>query len=228
MNDKRLLDYYQTNFSRHGVHEKSLGWTKGKQRLRFHQLTKNFDLSNASLLDVGCGFGDFNQFLGEKGDRLTRYVGIDVVPEFIQTAKARWKSAEQEFVLGNYLETQGLEFDYVIASGVFGLALFDQPNDQYAYIERVLRKAFIEARVGISFDFISDRTDFRSGGSDFHATPSRILDIAYSLSRNVLLDNSAMPFEFSITVFKDDSFKAETTVFNRNLVAYSHFLDRNS
>lgn len=223
--DQRLLSYYQQNFAKYGVHERSLGWTKGKQNLRFFQLTRHFDLANAEVIDIGSGFGDFNHYLVKQNISVAQYVGIDVVPEFIDVAKTRWPQVNRRFVLGNYLALEKLQADYIFASGIFGLRVADADDEQYGYVRAVVAKAFAEARRGVSFDFISDKVDFRSGTTDFHASPARILSIAYEFSKNVMLDNTAMPFEFSVTIFKDDSFLPATTVFNRTLAAHPDLVE---
>jgi len=223
---KKLLEYYQAGFGKHGVHENSLGWTKGKQFIRFYQLTKNFELEGANLVDVGCGFGDIHSYFKRHDVKCKAYHGIDVIPEFIQVAKQKWESETTRFTLGNYMDLENLTTDYTIASGIFGHRLFDADADQYQYIEKVLRKAFAESTRAISFDFISDKIDFKSGIMDFHASPSSILDLAYELSRNVILDNSCMPFEFSLTVFKDDSFAKEKTVFNKFVADKKAWIDK--
>lgn len=43
----------------------------------------------------------------------------------------------------------------------------------------------------------------------------KILEMAYKLSRNIILRNDYMPFEFSIVIFKDDSFSKEDTLFTK-------------
>lgn len=217
MTDKKIVDYFQDRFERHGLSEQSLGWTKGKQLIRFSQLTRNFQLEGKELIDIGCGFGDFHRLLQSKSVSLSAYTGFDLVPDFIKVARERWSGNQNNFVLGNYLDSQSLQADYVIGSGLFGLRIHENEGEQYAYVERVLRKALNDARIGISFDFISDKVDFRSGDADFHASPTKILELAYGLSRNLLLDNSCMPFEFSLCIFKDQSFPVEKTIFNRYL-----------
>lgn len=67
---------------------------------------------------------------------------------------------------------------------------------------------------GITFDFLSDKVDYQYEHT-FHSSPERILGYVYSKSRNVILRNDYMPFEFSVFIFKDDSFKSEDTVFHR-------------
>ena len=51
----QIIDSYRRLLAAHGYSHKALGWDKGKQFLRFHQITSSWNLSGASLLDVGCG-----------------------------------------------------------------------------------------------------------------------------------------------------------------------------
>jgi hypothetical protein len=114
-----------------------------------------------------------------------------------------------------------------VASGIFNLKLLE--GDNYIFIEQVMQKAFRLCRVGFAFDFLSDKVDYRKENT-FHAAPEHILALAYGMSRNVILLNNYMPFEFSIFVFKDDSFDPKCTIFHRwlNLYSDTHCPDNNS
>ncbi len=222
MSDEKLLSYYQANFKKFGVHENSLGWTKGKQSIRFHQLTKYFDLKDQALVDIGCGFGDILSFFQKQKISYGSYLGIDLVPEFVEVAKQSWP--KDQFILANYLEHPLLPTDFTIASGIFGHRLYESRDEQYRHVQKILEKAFAASTQGIAFDFISEKTDFSSSPKDFHASPEEILKIAYGLSRRVILDNSALPFEFSITIFKNQTFETSKTVFNAFLEKNPNFI----
>jgi hypothetical protein len=221
MNEKRLQEYYRRNYEKHGVSERSLGWTKGKQFIRFHQLTRHFRLHNSTIIDVGCGFADFVQFALNNGIHFKTYHGVDLMQEFLNIARNRYSGEDFVFTQGNYLDLTGLSSDYVIGSGLFGHRLFEDEEDNYNYIRSVFRKSLIEAKEAISFDFLSDKVQFRTSEQDFHASPNRVVSIGYELTNALVLDNSAMPFEFSITLFKNDQFSKDKTVFDRFLQNWS-------
>jgi len=203
---------YKTRYSLYGYSPKTLGWDKGKQRLRFQALTEHFRLEGSSVLDIGCGFGDLNQLLAEQTDDY-RYVGIDLVDDLISKAAELYAAPNRSFITGDFLRHEFTEtFDYVVASGMFNHKLKQIGND--AFIEGCMRKAFRLCREAIAFDFLSDKVDYRYDHTH-HSSPEAILSMAYRLSRNVILRNDYMPFEFSIIVFKDDSFHKENTIFRR-------------
>jgi len=206
-----IAESYQRLFTAHGYSPKALGWDKGKQFLRFHQLTSNLQLSGASILDVGCGFGDFVDYLRCMNIEDYRYTGIDLVGEFIAEGQARFGSPRATFVqtsLEDYAPAS--TFDYVIASGTFNQKL--EGVDGYEVIRRSLARMFHLSNIAVSADFISDKVEY-SHEHNFNSAPETILSIAYGLSRNVTLRNDYFPFEFCATIYKDDSFGPETTTF---------------
>lgn len=204
---------YSERYREFGYSPKSLGWNKGKQDIRFEILTSLYNCKGKTILDIGCGFGDLNKTLAAHCADQYRYIGIDLVPDLLQEAGSRYGSDTVHFVEGDFLEAKFDESpDFAIASGIFNHKLQDAEN--YALIEATMIKAFDLCNDGFAFDFLSDKVDYTLEHT-FHSSPEKILSIAYRLSKNVVLRNDYMPFEFSIFLFKDFSFSIEDTVFNR-------------
>jgi hypothetical protein len=61
---------------------------------------------------------------------------------------------------------------------------------------------------------LSDKVDYKLPHT-FHCAPERALAMAYGLTRNVVLRSDYMPFEFSLFMYKDDTFSSEDTLFHR-------------
>ena len=83
----KILEHHNKLFKEFNVSEKSLGYRTG-QSIRFQVLTEIGDLRNATILDVGCGFGDLCRFL-EKKKLNVKYHGVDINQDFIDVAKKR-------------------------------------------------------------------------------------------------------------------------------------------
>ena len=207
-----ISDRYENRYHEYGYDPRTLDWDKGKQILRFSILTSQYDFRAKVVLDIGCGFGDLNRVLSASTGGEYRYLGIDVVRSLLSEAQSRYGNDRVQFYCGDFLAIDVPEVDYAIASGIFNLKLHE--GDNYAFIEQVMRKAFRLCKVGFAFDFLSDKVDYRKDNT-FHSSPERILALAYGLSRNVTLLNNYMPFEFSLFVFKDDSFDPQNTIFHR-------------
>ena len=212
--DKEIvIDRYSKRFQKFGHSPKTLGWDKGKQDLRYHVLFEEFDIENKSILDIGCGFGDANKLLKSKNKNYT-YLGIDIVENLIEEAKKTYtKDKNIDFILDDFLKVNLYkEYDIVVSSGVFNFKL--QGGDNYMFINSFMQKAFKLAKDGIAFDFLSDKVDFQYEHT-FHSSPSKILDMGYKLTKNIILKNNYMPFEFAIVMFKDETFTKEDTIFTR-------------
>ena len=218
MKNKSTIEYYKQLYQTYGNKPEALGCTKGKQYLRFYQLTSEFDLNNKSFLDFGCGFGYFAEYLNKMNVDNYSYTGIDIMPEFISEAIKNFNNYNVKFLVSD-LDKFSLNnrFDYVIASGIFNSKL----ENNYEFIWNSMQKMFELANEAICLDFLSDKVDF-SYESNFNSAPEKILSMAYMLSKRVILKNNFFPFEYSIIIFKDDSFSKETTTFND----YVHLLEK--
>lgn len=210
---RNTVDRYTERYQEHGYSPLTLGWNKGRQPIRFDVLTSHYDFSDRAVLDIGCGFGDLLHALGEKFDPVAAYTGVDLVEPLVEEARQRWPA--HSFVTGDFLELDfDDDFDFAVASGVFNHRL--DGIDNAAFIEAAMQRTFEICQDGFAFDFLSDKVDYRLEHT-YHASPEQVLGMAYSLSRNVLLRNDYIPFEFSVFVFKDDGFDPETAVFRRYL-----------
>ncbi len=204
------MHFYSERYRLFGYSPKSLGWDKGKQDVRFEVLTSNYDFSGKRVLDIGCGFGDLATFLGKKYSDFT-YHGIDLSSDFIEKARELHCQAGRNFEVKDILELPDEpKYDYAIASGTFNLAL--QGVDNYAFLEQVIEQTLAVCRDGFAFDFLSDKVDYQLKDT-FHYAPKKVLSIAYKYSRNVVLRNDYMPFEFALFLSKNDKFSVEDTLF---------------
>lgn len=207
-----VIERYTERYNEFGYSPKTLGWVKGKQDIRFNSLTSQYNFENKHVLDIGCGFGDLIKTISEKSC-IFEYTGIELVEPFLIEAKGRYSGDNIHFLNTNILDFDSVEvYDYAISSGIFNHKLSE--NNNYEFIEQVIKKALSITKDGLAFDFLSDKVDYFKYDYTFHSSPLKILEIAYKYSRNVILKNDYMPFEFSLFIFKDDSFNKEDTIFN--------------
>ena len=213
---QKMVAMYQGRWQHYGYSPQALGWTKGKQDIRFEVLLSAFDCEGRSFVDVGCGFGELNQAVRQRCTRYT-YHGVDLTAEFVEQGRLLYDGDGVTFQTGDFLELEfDRSFDCGIASGLFNYRF--EAIDNYEYIEQVLAKLFGLCREGVAVDFLTDRVNFQREHC-YHSNPEKILSIALRLTRNVRLRHDYMPFEFAVILFKDDSFDEHDTVFNRYKVA---------
>lgn len=205
---------YSERFIQHGHSPLSLGWNKGKQSVRFDILTSQINLRGKTILDFGCGFGDLNKTLISHYGNNYNYIGLDIVPCLLDAARNSYPQDNIKFEESDLLNFKPKSsIDVVISSGVFNHKYSSYTEkEQYSYIFSNLKCALNLAKVGIAFDFLSSKVDFRHQHT-FHADPVVILDYMYSLSRNIIIRNDYMPFEFAMLCMKNDCFDPADTLF---------------
>lgn len=217
---KIVIERYNKRVRRHGFNPRSLGWPKGRQEVRFTILTDIGITDGDSVLDVGCGFGDYARFLGYRNLEVS-YQGCDINEEIVALAR------EQDGSLG--LEVRDIEetpfpeasFDWVISSGLFEFLSHGGDRRQMAWVKRILGQMVRTSRRGVAADFLSSHVDYRDEGN-FYANPAEVWSASTALSRRVALRHDYMPFEFTVYIYKDD------TINERNVFApFDATLDEN-
>jgi len=175
---------YADAFAKYGEAPESLLWSADGQTWRFEKLIdlmrKDF-VKGESVLDVGCGLGDFFSICKSAIDSVD-YVGVDVVPELIGGAKKRFPEAVfscRDIVTDPYPERA---FDYGVISGVFNGPFRDDAKD---FMVRLLSSMFSSARKAIVFNFTSTYVNFLSDGYNYF-DPGWVLEVvATNLSAKI-------------------------------------------
>lgn len=197
--DERNSSLYRSLLSEHGRSPKALNWSnEATQRDRF---AIAFDMGisgDASVLDVGCGLADFRAFLKERGHRGS-YCGIDLTPEMIATAQARFPA--DRFQRANLLalsdeELPGFECDVVVASGIF----YFRRNEPDRFMKEMVTRLFRLARRSLAFNSLSAWADRPAGPDEFRADPVETLQFCRSLTPWCALRHDYHPGDFTIVM----------------------------
>jgi SAM-dependent methyltransferase len=207
-NQKRIVAKYRQAFAKHGAVPAALFWPKGRQNRRFGALSKNLPPDGSiSILDFGCGFGDMSAFVAAARPALQiEYLGIDIVPEFIQEAKARYP--KQNFSCDADIFSRDVSFDYVFVSGAFNLRYFDDEDANERYVFSLMSKLFDIAQIELAVDFMRTDVDFRQAEAH-HQNPTSLLQFTEkSLSRYFLVDASYLPYEYCLHLFREEPSRA--------------------
>jgi hypothetical protein len=198
------IERYRDRFERLGISKETLGWNKGKQNLRYGSLIEHIPNSISTLVDVGCGFADGLEYIREKIPNIN-YLGIDIVPEFIEHAKLRYP--ECRFHCDDFDEiTFDFHVDAVIASGIFN----HNTGSNYDDLTRFLRFAVRNNVRYLAFDLLSDNVDFRTS-HNFYYDVGVVFNLLKSFSRRVRVCHAVQPFEFSVSIDLFDDFDPNTS-----------------
>lgn len=199
-NETALVKLYQRAFADHGDTPAGVLWPRGRQSLRFDALTQHFSGDSFSILDYGCGLAHLKVYLDQRFSQY-EYRGVDLVPEFVSTVAAKYPGVSVQLVQSH--TDISTPVDHVIISGTFNII---DGADQRAYLERVqavLLHLFSLARVSLAVNFMTDRVDFMQPKA-CHVNVDEMMNFARRhMSPRLRVDESYMPYEFTLVVFKD-------------------------
>lgn len=118
----QLLSFYNFHLKKFGDRPEALRWTPQGQLRRYHTLAEVVpadQLRNATVLDYGCGTGDFYRFLQRRGIDV-RYAGVDMNENFIELARKKYPECRfQVLELTDGEDPLEGFYDYIFICGVF-------------------------------------------------------------------------------------------------------------
>ena len=197
----QVAAYYASKLEAHGSTPQGVDWNGAdSHETRHRQFLRLFDQSpDASVIDLGCGFGDFCRFLRAAGHRGS-FTGYDIAPSMI--AKARelhGEGVDRQWRTGaEPTETA----DFAIASGIFNVK-GDIPDDVWTdYVHRTVDILARAGQHGFAFNVLSTSSDpDRRRPGLYYADPVDMLDhclTRYGRSVAILQDYGL--YEFTVVV----------------------------
>lgn len=184
--------FYLDSLTSHGETAKGVQWQSTQsQELRFKVLRKLLpeDLSELTLVDAGCGFGDLQRYLERCSSLPGRYIGLDVMEPMVEVARRRTGC---EIRLCNVLEDRLPSADYYLCSGAMNNLTREET---WAFI----RRCFVASRNGFIFNLLKG-TD--GPGSYNYQQPRDLLALAQELGAQPRLDEGYLSGDFTMGFLK--------------------------
>lgn len=208
----QTIERYSIRYKQMGHNIKTLGWgTKEQQEYRFIQtLDSNIKFNDKSILDIGCGFGDYLDFIVKNKIDIDRYIGYDMNLDLINEAKKNHSTSFSTFHVENILDTEKKDIaDIGVMLGVLNFNLKDK-MDNLEYSKLFIKKAFDMVKYVLIVDFLSTNLtkNYKKENFVFYHNPIEMLKFAFSLSDNVVLKHNYAPIpqkEFMLFIFKDST-----------------------
>lgn len=193
--------YYASKLDAHGATPQGVDWNgTDSHEQRHRQFLRLLDgNSDASIIDLGCGFGDFLRFLRTVGHR-GRFIGYDIAPSMIDKARElHGEDVDRQWHLGaEPAETA----DFAIASGIFNVK-GDVTNEIWArYVHRTIDILARAGRRGFAFNVLSMSSDpDRRRTKLYYADPVDMLAQCLArYGRSVALLQDYGLYEFTVMV----------------------------
>ncbi len=206
----QTIDRYSSRYKQMGHDIKTLGWgTKEQQKYRFEQtLDSNIEFNGKSILDIGCGFGDYLDFIVKNKITFDSYIGYDINSDLINEAKKNHLTDVSTFQVENIIDTE--KTDIADIGVMFGVLNFNLKNkmDNLEYSKLFIKKAFAMVNDVLIVDFLSTNLtqDYEKEDFVFYHNPIEMLKFAFTLSNNVVLKHNYAPIpqkEFMLFIYRD-------------------------
>ena len=194
---------YQDAFNKNGDSPASVLWPKGRQSERFHALSKNIKNEDKfSVLDFGCGLSHLKDYLDSSYSNV-EYTGVDIVEEFLNHNKT--KLPNDTFLTPDELYASENKYDYIFSSGAFNILYVNNKEEHKEIVFDILEKLFQKTNKYLSVNFMTDQVDFQQEGA-YHQNVIELYEFcSKKLTKRLEIDQSYMPFEFTITLWKDQT-----------------------
>lgn len=145
-------EFYTQAIKEHGISAQGVHWnSKYTQYKRFEVITKLIrkEIPLSSIIDVGCGFGEYYNYLLNNNFVARSFIGIDCEQNMVNISRKRFPHIE--FFLQDVLEDKLLLADYYVSSGA--LNILSKEN-----IEVFIKRCFEHSSKGFIFNYLKNET----------------------------------------------------------------------
>ncbi|MDB5088781.1 MAG: hypothetical protein JWR09_2775 [Mucilaginibacter sp.] len=169
---------------------RALGWLdEESQNIRFKALAGLGNMNSHSVLDVGCGYGDFREIYPD-----ATYIGIEQISEMLEEAINRYGHLPQTtFISGNFNTIDLPLTDYVVASGSL-----NYKSEDPQYIFKAISTLFNSCRLGLGFNLLNK---IIPNEVIVAYDPVQIMDYCASICREVKMINDYSDEDFTIYMY---------------------------
>jgi len=186
---KQNNQFYKKAVEEFGISAQGVHWnSKHTQYKRFEILTKFIkkDIINSSIVDVGCGFGEYYKYLELNNKLPKKYIGIDCEEQMITACKKRLPL--QNFKIQNILVDALADADYYICSGALNILAIDE-----AYL--FINNCFKASSKGFIFNFLKSQSFNKLDTNE-------VINFCKTLTNNIKTKDNYLNNDFTIFMVK--------------------------
>jgi len=182
-------EFYSESIQEFGISAQGVRWNnKHSQYKRFEAITKRIkkNISSSTIIDVGCGFGEYLSYLQTNKKLPSKYIGLDCEENMINICNKRYPN--EEFHLLDVLNDDLIYGDYLISSGALNIL-------PYEHLEVFISKCFEYSQEGFIFNSLKNLT-FNN------VKQYEIVDICKKYSDNITVYDGYLDNDFTILMVK--------------------------
>lgn len=186
--------FYRAAIERHGLSPRGVHWnSEHSQYVRFKVIASLLprDLSDTSLVDAGCGFGDLFCFLKQERKLPKTYLGLDCMVTMVHEARVRTGQPVRHCdILHDPLEPA----DFYVCSGAMNIL---HPFETHLFITRCYEHAYW----GFIFNLLEGKDESMVYN---YCSIGTIKALGKALGARVIIKRGYLPRDFTVAFFKKD------------------------
>lgn len=192
----QISDYYENLYRKYGACAQASDYgSRESQQIKFDVLASIMPLNEKKILDVGCGFATYYEYLSKRYQNF-KYTGFDLTRVCIESALKRNPSIDLR--VADILRSEINErYDVVTANGIFYLLGEHAESVMFELID----KMFSLASEAVAFNSLSYWCENKEP-NEFYADPLRVLKFCKSLTPWVTFRHDYHPRDFTIYMYK--------------------------
>ncbi len=186
--------FYSSAIEKHGVSAKGVNWhSEWSQQIRFDMILEMLPktLNSFSIVDAGCGFGDFYLYAQKKKKLPQKYIGIDSLSDMYSIASQRTGC---EIIIADICKDELPTASYYVCSGAMNvLSSFET--------HLFMRKCYEASEYGFIFNILHGDIDSETYN---YMTTSQIESIASDLGvENISIKDRYLEDDITVGFFKE-------------------------
>lgn len=142
--------FYTTSILEYGISAKGVRWKSSYNQYKRFEILTSFitnNISKSTIVDAGCGFGEYFNYLKKIEKKPKIYLGIDCEKVMISIASKRFPNVN--FRLKNVLLDKLYVSDYYICSGAMNIL-----NKEEVFL--FIKKCFAASKKAFIFNFLKN------------------------------------------------------------------------
>jgi hypothetical protein len=199
----RVNDVYSDAFKKFGDSAAAVQIPKNNQAVRFEPILSvlpHVNQRTLSIADFGCGLAHLNDYLDKKLDIPFQYTGVEINRDFLEYNK-------KKYVLSNFVERDDFfsnkkRYDVITSIGTFNIIYADDEIQHKNFIYAEINNLWEKTNMVLYLNFMSTEVDYIQAGA-YHQDLGELYSfICKNLSRDIIIDSSYLPYEFSAIIRK--------------------------
>jgi len=190
--------FYISAIQKYGLSAKGVNWTStDTQRIRFKTILEMLpsDLSSYTIVDAGCGFGDFYIYLEKRNKLPKKYIGIDSLMEMYTIASA---TTGCEIIIADITKDEIPNGEYLVCSGAMNVL---EKFETYQFI----RNCYLSCKKGFIFNILHGEKDCNTYN---YVNTQQIKQIAKDLGVGKLeIITGYLDFDITVGFFRNPNMK---------------------